>query len=251
MTRLMWNAAGERIFEAGVDRGVLYIEGEVGVPWNGLISVSESPSGGKVTPYYIDGIKYFNHVSLEEFEAAIEAYTYPEEFAECDGTKLVKNGLFATQQRKKSFGLAYRTKVGNDNDGIDHGYKLHVVYNATAEPTNRSNNTISDSVEPFNFNWSIFTKPSVFTGYKPTAHFVIDSRTTPPTLLGQIENILYGSDVDGLTSRLPSADELLYIFDSHESGFIDAGTLVEPYYNTIDAGIIPEAQTDTFDAGGP
>ena len=249
MTRVMWNAVGERTFEAGVDQGILFIEGIDGVPWNGLVAVSESPSGGKITPYYIDGIKYLNHVASEEFEATIEAYTYPEEFAQCEGTTLVNAGLFATQQPKKSFGLAYRTKVGNDVDGVDYAYKIHLVYNAMAEPTDRPNNTISDSVDPFNFSWDIVTKPPTFTGYKPTAHFMMDSREVPPSLMTQIEDILYGSV--GVGSRLPPADELIFIFGQYNTGVFDAGTLVETYYITYDGGYIPEAQTTTIDAGGP
>lgn len=249
MTRLMWNVAGERTFQAGIDRGVLYIEGEDGVPWNGLVAVSESPSGGKVTPYYIDGIKYLNHVALEEFEATIEAYTYPEEFAQCDGSKEVHNGLFATHQPKKSFGLAYRTKVGNDVKGVDYAYKIHVVYNAVAAPTDRPNNTMTGTVDPFNFSWSIFTKPPVFTGYRPTAHFVVDSRETPANLVSYLEDILYGSIEQ--EPRLPSATELMFIFTDYDSLFKDAGTLVEEYFITLDGGYIPEIQDDTVDSGGP
>jgi len=248
MTRLMWNAVGERTFEAGVDQGILFIEGIDGVPWNGLVAVSESPSGGDITPYYIDGIKYLNHVANEEFEATIEAYTYPEEFAQCEGVSLVKNGLFATQQPKKSFGLAYRTKVGNDVDGVDHAYKIHLVYNAMAEPTDRPNNTISDSVDPFNFSWDIVTKPPTFTSYKPTAHFVIDSRDVPSILIELVEDILYGSDASA--SRLPPVSELLFIFNEYDSEVLDAGTLVEDYYITIDSGVVPEPQTSTIDGGG-
>lgn len=241
MTRLEWNTVGERTFEAGVDRGVLYIEGFAGVPWNGLISISESPSGGDVTPHYIDGIKYLNQVSGEDFQATLEAFTYPEEFSLCDGTAPVKNGLFATQQSKKSFGLSYRTKVGNDVAGIEYGYKIHLVYNAIASPTDRPNNTLTDSIEPFNFSWDIFTKPPTFTGYKPTAHFIIDFRNTPSELMQQIEDILYGHT--DATPRLPSVEELISIFESHESGVIDAGYLTEEYYTTLDSGVL--------DGGGP
>lgn len=249
MSELEWHAVGEMVFQTGVDRGVLYVEGHDGVPWNGLISVSESPSGGEVTPYYIDGVKYLNHVALEEFAATIEAFTYPEEFGECDGTQHVSNGLFATQQRKKSFGLAYRTLIGNDIDGISHGYKIHLVYNATAEPAGLSTTTLGDRVDPSNFSWNIATLPPEFVGSKGTAHFVIDSRYTPSSLLIDLEDILYGSWKG--PSRLPSASELLFLFGEFSEEFIDAGYLVEEYFATIDAGVIPEPYTETLDPGGP
>lgn len=249
MTQLTWNAVGERTFETGVDRGVLYVKGMEGVAWNGLISVSESSSGGEITPYHIDGIKYLDHVANEEFEATIEAYTYPEEFAQCDGTVPVGNGLFATKQRKKSFGLSYRTKVGNDVYSVDHAYKIHLVYGATASPSELVSNTISDEIEPLNFTWDIVTKPPDFTGYKPTSHFVIDSRETPSELLKDIERILYGSDDSA--PRLPSAMELLFIFKEYQASSFDAGLLTDEYFSTFDSGIIPEPQTSTIDGGGP
>lgn len=234
MTKLSWAAIGERFFEAGVDRGVLYLTGYEGAPWNGLISVTESPTGGEVTPYYIDGIKYLNVASAEEFEATIEAYTYPDEFSKCDGTARVSNGLYAGQQPKQSFGLSYRTKVGNDVDGIDHAYKIHLVYNALAVPTEKAFHTISDSVDPDNFSWKIVTKPPLFTGYKPTAHFVIDSREVPSGLLTQIENMLYGTDTS--QSRLPSVDELISLFTSFPDEFVDGGLLVDEYSEVLDGG---------------
>lgn len=249
MTRLMWNVAGERTFEAGVDRGVLFIEGSDGVPWNGLVAVTENPSGGEVTSYYLDGLNYLNHVALEEFAGTIDAYTYPEEFAQCDGTRPVKNGLFATQQKRKTFGLAYRTLVGNDVNGLDHGYKIHLLYNVVAKPTTRSNNTLSNSIDPFNFSWSIFTKPPSIIGHKPTAHYVIDSQDTPAVLLEQVEDILYGSATS--PPRLPSVAELFFIFGEYQSTTYDAGTLVEEYFATVDSGHISETQTETTDGGRP
>jgi hypothetical protein len=234
MTRLAWATVGERFFEAGVDRGVLYLDGYEGVPWNGLISVTESPTGGDVTPYYIDGIKYFNAVAAEEFEATIEAYTYPDEFAKCDGSIRISNGLFANQQPKLSFGLSYRTKIGNDVDGTEHAYRIHLVYNAIAAPTERAYSTISESIEPDNFSWKIVTKPPVFTGYKPNAHFMIDSREVPTDLLVEIENILYGTV--GTPPRLPDVDELISLFKSYPDEFIDAGLLVDEYDDILDGG---------------
>lgn len=249
MTRVVWNAVSERVFEAGVDRGMLYIDDDAGVPWNGLTSVAESPSGGDVQPYYIDGIKYLNVTADEEFAATIEAYTYPEEFEQCDGTAVVDNGLFATQQPKKAFSFCYRTLVGNDVSGIDKGYKIHVVYNASAAPTERANSTMSDSIDPFNFSWAIVTLPPDFVGFKPTSHFMIDSRRTPPDLLSQIEDILYGSSSDD--PRIPSVGELLYLFTSFGTDDYDAGGILEPVYATIDGGPPLPDQSSIIDGGTP
>lgn len=248
MTRLAWNEVGERLFETGVQHGVLYLEGRDGVPWNGLIRVSESSSGGEVTPRYIDGIKYYNQVSSEEFEATLEAFTYPDEFAECDGTSQVANGLFATQQRRKSFGLCYKTNVGNDVDGSDYAYKIHLVYNATASPTERANNTVAESIQPSNFSWHISTKPPRMVGYKPTSHFVIDSRETPSDLLNDLEDILYGSDVSD--ARLPSIGELFFLFQDYEDSGFDGGLLVDDeYFAIFDEGTVGEPYTSTLDGG--
>lgn len=238
VTRLNWGASGERFFEAGVDRGVLYVGSAEGVPWNGLISVAEAPTGGETTPYYIDGIKYYNHIDGEEFEATIEAYTYPDEFSECDGTAPIKHGLFATQQKRKSFNLAYRTKVGNDVDGMDHGYKLHLIYNAHAAPTTRANSTLGDAPEPFNFTWKLTTRPVALKGRRPTAHFVIDSREAPGEVLAQLEDILYGTEESA--ARVPTVPELVYIFEFFNSSFFSAGAPNELYYNTFDGGVVPE-----------
>lgn len=215
MTRLIWGAAGERFYETGVERGVLYIGEQPGVVWNGLTSVSETPSGGEAKAYYIDGVKYLNVEADEEFEATIEAFTYPEEFAECEGTIAAIHGFLVTHQRKKSFGLSYRTKVGNDIDGPDHAYKLHVVYNALAEPATRQNTTMNDSPNAENFSWRITTLPPPFTGYKQTAHFILDSRLADPLSMLAIENVLYGTE--SLTSRLPDPNELFTIFSSSTS----------------------------------
>jgi len=249
MDVIKWHESGTKFFETGVDRGVLFVDDHVGVPWNGLISVSETPTGGEITPYYIDGIKYLNHAALEEFAATIEAFTYPEEFSECDGTHHVSNGLFATQQKKKPFGLAYRTLIGNDIDGVEHAYKLHIIYNAMAEPSEKSVVTLSDSPEASNFTWNIVTSPPTFVGSKGTAHFVVDSRYAPATVLQRLEDILYGSYLG--PSRLPSASELLFLFDTFSEEFIDAGYLVEEYFAFIDAGVIPEPYTEFLDPGGP
>ena len=207
MPRLTWGQVGERYFETGVDQGVLYVGASAGVPWNGLKSVSESPAGGNPRPYYIDGVKYLNLATAEEFAATIEAFSSPPEFGVCDGIASIQNGLFVTQQPRKSFGLCYRTRVGNDADGDDHGYKLLIVYNALAAPTSRTNNTIADSAEPTALSWSISTLPPGITGYKRTAHLIFDSRYTPSSLLAALEDILYGSDTD--MARQPDAQYMV------------------------------------------
>jgi len=214
MTKLAWGSHGERFFEAGVDRGVLYLSGQDGVPWNGLKAVNESPTGGEPQPYYVDGYKYLNVASVEEYKATLEAYTSPIEFAPCEGTKGIHNGLFATQQPRVSFNLSYRTLVGNDAEGVDHGYKIHIVYNALAAPAQRNHQTTtSGSSTPVGLSWSITTTPPKMSGLKPTAHFVIDSRYTPLDLMVQIEDILYGSDDN--EAYLPTPTELIDIMNSY------------------------------------
>lgn len=214
MTKLIWGTVGERFYETGVDRGVLYLDGVSGVPWNGLISVSEAPSGGAATPYYLDGIKYANSSSMEEYAATLEAYAYPDEFGLCDGTEYMANGLFITQQRRKSFGLAYRTRVGNDIDSTDHGYKLHIVYNAQADPSAKSYTTTSDDPGAATFSWAISTRPIKFSdpsfGVKYGSHLVLDSRVIYPWAMLAIENVLYG-DAEN-EPRLPTPQEILTIF---------------------------------------
>ena len=250
MTKVAWNESGERMFEAGVDRGVLYVDPTKGVAWNGLISVAEAPAGGATTPLYIDGQRYFNDQAIEEFEATITAYMYPDEFDVCDGAQSVNNGLSAMHQVRRPFSLSYRTLVGNDVDGQDHGYKIHLVYGALAEPSQRSNNSLSDSIDPFNFSWRIVTVAPRFTGYRPTSHFVVDSRDTPPELLSTVEEILYGSDLSN--PRIPNVPELLSIFTSFEAAVFDAGHLTDTYYLTIDAGrVTGPPNTETIDGGSP
>ena len=210
MTRITWGDAGQRFYEAGADRGVLYIGTDAGVPWNGLTSVRENPSGGQPDPYYIDGFKYINLAMAEEFEATIEAFSSPAAFGVCDGTMSIANGLFITQQRRQEFNLCYRTLLGNDADGLDHGYKLHLVYNALAKPSDRDNQTIGDSPEPTGLSWDITTAPPRLSGYRPTAHLVVDSRTTPAELLQDLEDLLYGSSLGPAT--LPPQADLIALF---------------------------------------
>lgn len=207
MSRLTWGADSDRIYEAGVDRGVLYIAGQPGVPWNGLKSVVENPSGGSPEPYYLDGLKYANVATAEEFNATLEAYSSPIEFAPCDGSVQLASGLFATQQPRKSFGLSYRTKVGDGISGLGVGHKIHLVYNALAEPSSRANNSQGQSTTPLALSWSISTRPPVGIGYKPTAHLVIDTREISSILLAELEVILYGDEAT--VPSLPSQSDLI------------------------------------------
>lgn len=209
MTQLVWDTAGERFYETGVDRGVLYLDNE-GFSWSGLISVQENSSGGDPQPYYVDGYKYANLASSEEFEATIEAFSAPSQFSVCDGNVELYNGLTITQQRRRPFGLSYRTKIGNDTGGVDHGYKIHLVYNALAAPSDRNNRTIQDSPEPTVLNWAITTKPPRVSALKPSAHFVIDTRNTDPGVLSDLEDLLYGTE--STTPEFPTPEELIALF---------------------------------------
>lgn len=210
MTKLTWGDFGQRFYESGADRGVLYIPGLTPVAWNGLTAVNEAPTGGDAKPYYYDGFKYLNLSSSEEYEATIEAFSSPPEFARCDGTGTIHAGLFITQQPRKSFSFCYRTLIGNDIDALEHGYKLHLVYNALAGPSARSNKTLSNSVEPLVSSWGITTLPPAMTGFKPSAHVVIDSRQTSDAMLRQIEDLLYGTDTT--LPSLPTPEELAVMF---------------------------------------
>lgn len=214
MTRLEWGTPGSRRYETGIDQGVLYVGANPGVPWVGLSAVDENPSGGEAKPYYIDGVKYLNVSSAEEYEASISAFTYPDLFTECDGSKQVRAGLFFSQQRRKSFGFAYRSLVGTDLNP-DHGYKINLVYNALAAPTSKTHSTISDSAEPSTFSWNITTKPPAVAGYKRTAHIVIDSRTTDTVVLQAVEDAIYG-DAEN-PPRLPTVAEIIGFYDAFYS----------------------------------
>lgn len=237
MSRLVWDAIGERFYETGIDRGVLYVDPQAGVAWNGLVSVSESPTGEDVTSLYIDGIKYAQLCSGEEFEATIEAFTYPDDFSVCIGESIAKNGLFATQQKKQTFGLSYRNVIGNDVDGADHAYKIHVIYNALAKSSPRTRASVGETIEPDNFSWAITTKPpspfTMRTGFKPTPHFIIDTRGVDPILIGQLEDILYGTDI--ADPRLLEADELLSMFVNYGLP-IDDGVPNAPFELVLDGG---------------
>ena len=196
--RLKWDQTGERLYETGVKQGVLYIPTNgvysKGVAWNGLTAVTESPSGAEVTALYADDGKYLNLMSAEEFGATIEAYTYPDEFAACDGSKELADGVTIGQQARSTFGLCYKTTVGNDTEGNDHGYKLHIIYGALASPSEKAYSTINDSPDAVTFSWEVTTTPVNVTGAKPTASLVIDSTKADPTKLTALEDILYGKD---------------------------------------------------------
>lgn len=218
MSKIVWDKTGERYYETGVKNGVLYLQTNGvynnGVAWNGLTAVTESPSGAEATALYADDMKYLNLYSAEEFGATIEAYTYPDEFGECDGSKELVEGVTIGQQTRKAFGLCYRTVIGNDTDGEAHGYKLHIIYGAMASPSEKAYATINDSPEAITFSWEITTTPVNVTGAKPTASVVIDSTKADPTKLAALETILYGKDPttqggeDGVAPRLPLPDEL-------------------------------------------
>lgn len=207
MSKLTWDASGERLYETGVKQGVLYVMGSNGygngVAWNGLTAITESPSGAESTPLYADDIKYLDLRSTEEFGATIEAYTYPDEFAACDGSASLADGVSIGQQARKMFGLCYRTTVGNDTDGTDHGYKLHLIYGATASPSEKAYETINDSPEAITFSWEITTTPVSVTGFKPTASITIDSTKADPTCLSALEAKLYGGENSEPTLPLP------------------------------------------------
>lgn len=215
MSKIVWDKTGERYYETGVKQGVLYIPTagvySKGVPWNGLTAVTESPSGAEATPLYADDIKYLNLLSAEEFGCTIEAYTYPDEFAACDGSAELATGVSIGQQARTTFGLSYKTTVGNDTDGNDYGYKLHLIYGCLAAPSEKAYATINDSPEAITFSWEVTTTPVSVSGFKPTACITIDSNKADAAKLTALEEILYGKDGEadqGVDPRLPLPDEI-------------------------------------------
>lgn len=218
MAKLIWDNTGDRLYETGVDHGVLYVQeaGEYpkGVAWNGLTAVTESPSGAEANPLYADNIKYLNLMSAEEFGATIEAYTYPKEFEACDGSAEIATGVTIGQQARKAFGMCYRTVLGNDVENNDYGYKLHLIYGALAAPSEKAYATINDSPEAITFSWEVTTTPVNVTGFKPTASVTIDSTTTDATKLAALEAILYGSDSE--EARLPLPDEIIELIGTEQ-----------------------------------
>lgn len=208
MAKLVWDESGKRLYETGVEKGVLYVQGENGtyengVAWNGLTAVTESPSGAEPTALYADDIKYLELFSAEEFGATIEAYTYPEEFEACDGSASLGTGVTIGQQDRKAFGLCYRTIVGNDVKGNEHGYKLHLIYGAKAKPSEKAYATVNDSPEAVTFSWEVSTTPVNVAGFKPTASVTIDSTKIQPDKLKAIEDKLYGTENQEPTLIMP------------------------------------------------
>jgi hypothetical protein len=215
MVPLTWDAVGERLYETGVDHGVLYLPDAAGVynkgyAWNGLTTVTESPSGAEPNPQYADNIKYLNLISAEEFGCTIEAFTYPEEFGQCDGTALPEPGVAVGQQGRKIFGLSYRTKLGNDVDGTDFGYKLHLVYGCQAAPSEKAYATINDSPEAIAFSWEVTTTGVPVTDMKPTSLIVVDSSVVDGAKLSSLEDLLYG--LAATEPALPTPDAVIALF---------------------------------------
>ena len=225
MAKVKWDQTGERLYETGVDRGVIYPQASngsypKGAGWNGLTAVTESPSGAEPTPLWANNHKYLTLMSAEEFGATIEAYTYPDEFAECDGSAELAKGVRIGQQKRKVFGFAYRTKIGNDVDGESYGYKLHLVYGALAAPSEKNRQTINEDPEATTMSWEISTTPVEVDGFEPTSHVEIDSTTADPEKLAALETILYGKDPttlegsDGVDPRLPLPDEVATLMEA-------------------------------------
>jgi hypothetical protein len=236
MAELVWDQVGERLYEVGVDHGVLYIPDENGdyadgYAWNGLVTVTESPSGAEASPQYADNIKYLNLVSAEEFGGTIEAFTYPDEFAQCDGSVALAAGVMIGQQGRKTFGLVYRTRVGNDLDGTDHGYKIHLLYGLLAAPSEKAYGTINDSPEAITFSWEVSSTPVPAPDpYKPTSLIVIDSTEVDSADLATLEDILFGTVGDD--PRLPLPAEVISIFGAGVTA-VDLGTFAnQPSYNS-------------------
>ena len=216
MAKLVWDAVGDRLYETGVRQGVLYPMSNgtypKGVAWNGLTAITESPSGAEPTPLYADDIKYLNLLSAEEFAATVEAYTYPDEFAECDGSATLAAGVTIGQQPRKTFGLCYRTVIGNDTENENHGYKLHIIYGAMAAPSEKAYESINDSPEAITLSWELSTTPVNVTGFKPTASITIDSTKVAEGKMAALEKILYGDA--NIEARLPLPDDIKTIMDA-------------------------------------
>lgn len=212
MARVKWDEDGKKIYKVGVDRGVHYLKDKngqypVGVPWNGLSKITESPSGAESSPVYANNAKYLDLISAEEYGYTIEAYTYPDSFAECDGSKEIAPGIFIGQQNRKHFGMTYRTLIGNDIENTDYGYEIHLVYDSVAAPSSKDHETVNENVEAETMSWECSTTPVKVEGYKPTSHLIINSTTCPKDVLKKIEDILYGTEET--EARLPLPDELI------------------------------------------
>lgn len=210
MSQLEWNQTGKRFFETGVDRGVLYPRVGNGVPWNGLVGVNESSSGGDVESLYYDGVKYLDLIANEDFQAVIETYAAPPEFAISDGNKHIVNGLYVTQQRRQPFAFSYRTLLGNDLQGTELGYKLHLVWGCMASPSSKNNSTMSNTTNPGIRQWTVNTVAPASSTYKPSAHMVVDSTAAPEVKLQALEDILYGDETTN--PRMPTQAQVIAMF---------------------------------------
>lgn len=248
--KLKWDQVGEKVYETGVDRGVLFIPNNLGVyntgfAWNGLTTVTESPTGAEANKQYADNIMYLNLLSTEMFAGTIEAFTYPDEWAQCDGSATPQTGIMIGQQSRKSFGLCYRTRVGNDLENVDFGYKLHLVYGALAAPSEKAFTTINDSPEAIGFSWDFTTSPVDVVGYKPTSTITVDSTKVDPTALAALEAFLYGTS--GTDPSLPTPAAVLALF----SGTITTVTPTAPSFNSGTHTItIPTVTGVTYEING-
>lgn len=239
MSKLLWGQAGQRVYETGVDRGVLYIPDVSGAyvngyAWNGLTTVTESPSGAESNKTYADNRVYANLLSAEEFGATVEAYIYPKEFEQCDGSASPSDGLTLGQQARKTFGLSYRTLLGNDLENTEYGYKIHLIYGATAAPSERAYATVNDSPEAITFSWELTTTPLDVVGYKPTASITIDSTKVDPDALADLEDFLYGTV--GTDPSLPSPEAVIAIF---AASITEVTPTVPSYNSSTDVITIP------------
>lgn len=250
MAQLTWDETGKRFYETGVDRGVLYLQNSQGaytngVAWNGLTAVTESPTGAEANPQYADNIKYLNLISAEQFGATIEAFTYPDEFAQCDGTATPSAGVSVGQQSRKTFGFAYRTKLGNDIAGSDYGYKLHLIYGAIAAPSEKAYATVNDSPEALTFSWDVTTTPVDVPGLKPTAQLTIDSTKVDALALADLEALIYGTA--GVDPVLPLPGDVIDIFSD---GLTVAVPTAPSYNGTTHVITIPTVTGVTYKIGG-
>jgi hypothetical protein len=243
MPKLTWDTLGSRFFETGVDRGVLYVEDQVGVPWNGLISITESPEGGSSKSYYLDGERYLNRPTTTDFAGTIRAFSSPEEFDTVDGSLEIYDGFVATGQKRKAFGLSYRTILGNDILGQDFAYKIHILYNVLAEPSDSDSQTIGSSVTPTSLSWTISATPiPVGPTHKPTAHFIVDSSRVSPETLADLEALLYGSDE--ISPSLPALEDILDLFASYA---IFKVTLLPDNHYSAEGSAVTDLGDGTFE----
>lgn len=259
--KITWDETGERFYETGVDHGVLYVYNTiggttapgVGVPWNGLSSISDSPDGAEATDIYADNIKYISLRSAENIKGTIEAYTYPDEFEECDGSRSPIPGLQIKQQARKTFGFSYRTKIGNDTDGDDKGYKLHIVYGATVSPSEKQYSTVNDSPEAITFSWEFDTIPVAIPGYRPSAELIVDSINVDAGALAALEAILYGIDTENVAAF--DADKTYNVGDIvSKTETVSEAEVTKYYYcktKIATAGAWDATKWIELDAGGP